>query len=107
MTFNLKQKNAVVQKTNMRTFRSGWAFIRASAVDIFRTFFISSLVLLNIGLIAIAGLWFLLVFSVVTPTELIEMYQVQPTQRSIAERSEYTLATIDVPPPPALTTVDE
>lgn len=66
---------------------------------IFRAFFISSLIFINIGLLVVAALWLLLVFSVVPPTELIGMYTFQNVTTVAETEQEYTLELVSAPPP--------
>ncbi|MFK7800106.1 MAG: hypothetical protein AB8G95_00610 [Anaerolineae bacterium] len=79
---------------------------QSSKRQILRTFVISSLIILNIGLTTIAIGWYLLVFSIFHPAEIVEMYSFQSSNTLVLEEAEYTLEIVEIPPPPPFTPED-
>lgn len=53
-----------------------------SVTEIFRSFIVSGLVLINLLLLGVAFVWFSILLSFIHPVELLDMYGVHPTQQT-------------------------
>ncbi len=78
-------------------------FSKIPWVDIVRSFAISALIIANVFMIGIAVVWFGVLFSFISPGELMSMYGIEPTSAVVVEETFGTeLSEFKMPPAPAL-----
>lgn len=70
--------------------------------EIFRSFGISALVLFNVFLLGVAFVWFSLLFSFISPIELMNMYGINTSAEVVEEAGSTEISDFGAPPAPAL-----
>lgn len=71
----------------------------SSIKEIFQSFAISALILMNLFLICFALVWFLLIFSFIQPSELVDMYRSGASSVLIDDSAGHS-EIVNVPPEP-------
>ncbi len=70
--------------------------------EIFRSFGISALVLFNVFLLGVAFVWFGLLFSFISPVELMNMYGINTSAEVVEDINSVEISDFGAPPAPAL-----